>query len=185
MKRNIKEYDWIKWVKLPILNNHEINNIWQIRSLNYRNTWKIRILKSSKDKDWYLVISIRNKNKIKTYKVHRLVMLAFNWESFLQVNHINGIKNDNRLENLEYCTCKENQRHKFDILWYKWSAYWKFWKDNPKSIKVDQYNINWNFIKTWGSIINAGETLKIAKWSISKVCKGKAKTCWWFIWKYN
>lgn len=45
------------------------------------------------------------------YKVHRLVMLVFHGESHLHVNHINGLRGDNRLENLEYVTHAENVRH--------------------------------------------------------------------------
>ena len=46
--------------------------------------------------------------------VHRLVMKAFIGDNDLCVNHINGIKYDNRLENLEYCTTSENVKHAYD-----------------------------------------------------------------------
>lgn len=62
---------------------------------------------SSGYKSYGLVIDGRRQTK----RVHRLVMLAFHGPSPLDVNHKNGVKTDNRLENLEYCTKSENNRH--------------------------------------------------------------------------
>ena len=58
---------------------------------------------------------VNDEGKSKQVKFHRLVMFAFNGISDLHVNHINGIKTDNRLENLEYCTHSENMKHGFKI----------------------------------------------------------------------
>ena len=52
----------------------------------------------------------------RTFRVHRLVMMAFNpVENMdeLEVNHIDGNKKNNKLENLEWCTASENQIHAF------------------------------------------------------------------------
>mgnify|MGYP001473383431 CR=1 FL=1 len=54
----------------------------------------------------YVVLSVEQKKR--KIAVHRLVMKAFRGKSNLTVNHINEVKTDNRLENLEYCTQKEN-----------------------------------------------------------------------------
>lgn len=57
-------------------------------------------------------------NVRKKFKLHRLVMLAFEGECPIEkeVNHKNGIKTDNRLVNLEYCTQAENHFHAVHVL---------------------------------------------------------------------
>ncbi len=60
----------------------------------------------------YMAVSL---DKRKPARVHRLVAEHFleNPNSLSQVNHKNGIKSDNRLENLEWCTCSHNHKHAF------------------------------------------------------------------------
>lgn len=72
-----------------------------------------RILESQYGEYPFVVLS---KNNItKQYLVHRLVLTSFFGSGDgLQVNHKNGIKSDNRLENLEWCTAKENIRHAWE-----------------------------------------------------------------------
>lgn len=66
-------------------------------------------------KKGYITVSLSIDKKRKPYSVHRLVATAFisNCLSKGQVNHINGKKSDNRLENLEWVTSKENMQHAF------------------------------------------------------------------------
>lgn len=73
------------------------------------------ILKQQLDVDGYSIVKIKYDGKRRNVKVHRLVAKAFilNPLNKPQVNHINGVKTDNRVENLEWVTAKENVIHEF------------------------------------------------------------------------
>lgn len=74
-------------------------------------TYNPKIMKGIMDKYGYLKIDLNHH----LLAVHRLVCKCFFGDSNLEVNHINGDKTDNRLENLEYCTRSENQKHAFAV----------------------------------------------------------------------
>lgn len=181
------------WKTIPWYEKYEVSDKWNIRSLNYNWTWSIKILCKNKHKTWYGYIWIFNNGKRKTLYIHRLVLLAFKWPSKLHCNHKNWIKEDNRLENLEYCTSSENNLHKFRELWYKNHLHtnhpktrlWKFWKDNPSSKRITQFTMEWDKIETFDSLSEAGKATSIHISSISLCCLWKWKTAGGYKWQYT
>lgn len=92
---------------------YQISNLGRVKSLNYNNTGKEGLRELDDDKYGYKVINLYKNGKGKRYSVHRLVAIAFipNPNNLPQVNHINEIKNDNRVENLEWCTNEYNHNY--------------------------------------------------------------------------
>lgn len=86
------------------------NGMYSVSNLgNVRNEFKDIQLKPRNTGKGYMIVTLYKQGKPKHYKVHRLVMSAFVGESKLQVDHINGNRGDNRLENLRYCTPRQNK----------------------------------------------------------------------------
>ena len=92
------------------MKNYRIERDGKIYSLR-----KNRYLKPKENWDGYLRIQIWDKGKCSFVAIHRLVAQEYipNPENKPFVNHINGNKQDNRVENLEWCTQKENIQHAF------------------------------------------------------------------------
>ena len=116
------------WKKIEVNSNYEVSNLGRIKAIerkywNHKNksfSIKKEVIKkiSTNNTKGYCRVILSKDGKNKTYAVHRLVAQAFieNKLNKSQVNHINGIKTDNRVENLEWVTASENVIHSINVL---------------------------------------------------------------------
>jgi hypothetical protein len=100
------------WKDIPNYESeYQVSNLGRVKSLKFG---KEKVLNSNLISNGYCNVKLCKDGEKKDHTIHRLIMIAFVGESKLTVNHINGIKTDNRLENLEYCTQSENIQHAFE-----------------------------------------------------------------------
>ena len=144
------------------------------------------ILKQKVSQKGYLNISISFKSKKHTFRVHRLIAKSFisNPNNLSQVNHINGIKDDNRVENLEWCTNQENCIHAFKIGLRESPMKGKFGKYHNRSVAVVQKRKKGKFIKKFNSITEASAETFVNKGNIQSACCGRYNSAGGFKWSY-
>ena len=156
------------WRNIKQNSGYEISNYGRVKSLNYRNTNECRILKPYPNKKGYLQIRIGGK----MYRVHRLVAEAFipNTENKPYIDHINTIKDDNRVENLRWCTAEENINNPLTITHISNAQKGK--RIEKKLKPIIQYDKNGYMIKIWSCATDIENELNINRSNISKQCKG-------------
>ena len=165
-----------------------MEEIWKIFDKNYsisnygriKNNKTQRILKLKPNHKGYLKTNISVNGKLKTVFPHRLVAENFipNLNSFLQVNHINGHKEDNTIFNLEWTNPEGNIQHSWRIGLRKPS-------NNKPCFQLDN---NHNIINEFNSIIDASNYINKGRkgvTSIVRCCKGQRKSAYGYLWKYK
>lgn len=101
------------WITVDGYPNYRVNDDGLVQS-KARGEW--RDLKPGFDRYGYPRVDLYNNGRHSSKHIHQLVAKAFvdGYDESLQVNHINGDKNDNRASNLEWVTCGDNLRHAYN-----------------------------------------------------------------------
>lgn len=144
------------WLDTTVSIDYQISNKGRVRSksrLTYNGkgyfTSKEKIMRPNVLAKGYLQVSLTIDGKRKLMQVHRLVALAFipNPNNYPQVNHINCIKCDNCVENLEWCNNSQNQKHA-----YKTGLQVVTWKAGKPKKRIVQFTKDGTFVREWDSI---------------------------------
>lgn len=149
--------------------------IYQVSNFgNVKNIRTNKILKYGINDQNYEIVTLYKKTKKKNMRIHRLVAQAFipNPDNLPQINHKDGNKHNNRVDNLEWCTGSNNIKHAYinDL--------------NPNHRIVGQYDKNGNLINVFISTNEAGIITKISQRNIHSCASGKRKTAGNYIWKF-
>ncbi len=150
---------------------YQISNLGRCYSVR-----KNLILKSFDNGHGYLFYSLHKGKKMQQFYVHRLISLHFilNQDNKKFVNHINGIKSDNRMENLEWCTGSENLLHSYKTLKLIRKDIGSHLKNNYK--KVILSDNDGNIINRFESLREASVMLNINYTNLSQYINGSRKT---------
>lgn len=166
------------WKDIP---NYE--GLYQASNLGkIKNKKTNKVLAKRYDHSGYLSVLLYKRGKYETKKVHRIIAKIFipNPKNKPQVNHINGKKDDNNINNLEWVTCQENIIHSYKTGIKTNPKYEK----HPEAKKVCQYDLQGNLIKIYGSISQARDENNFNSSHIVACCKNKQKTSNGYIWRY-
>jgi hypothetical protein len=142
---------------------------------NVMNTSTGRLLKPALKRSGYYQVVLQHNKKVKHYVVHRLVALAFieNPENKEQVNHVDGVKTNNNLTNLEWATRSENQIHAINMGLAGAKQTEILVKFNSQ--EVIQYDLIGNVISWFSSAAEASRNSDMLADTILKQCRAEAK----------
>lgn len=185
------------WKDIEDYPNYQISNFGRVKSKErYVNTIggakrkiKDKIIKPTLDSRGYYVVSLYNeKGKSNPKSIHRLVCETFleNKNNYPVINHINVIKIDNRLENLEFCTQSHNIKEAYRLGLEKPNKtnLGKFGIKNKKARKIKQIDINTNeIINVFYGVCEAGRKTGINYRNIDLCLKNKRNYAGGYKWE--
>lgn len=172
---------------------YEISSNGNVRSLDRKTKSRTafgQTIKPAIQNSGYLFVSLHKSGASKNFLIHRLVATAFisNNANKKYVNHINGVKTDNQVKNLEWCTFSENIQHSYDNGARKISAKHisrlRKFNTESKSIPVSQFTKDGRFVASFKSAAEASAATGFDYTGIRKCANGKLATCGKHVWKH-
>jgi hypothetical protein len=161
---------------------YEVSNCGRVRSLDrkvqYRDEVRKksgRVLKENTINGGYKQVTLQKDGKRKSVLVHRLVAEMFieNFSGLPQVNHKDGDKTNNSVENLEWCSAKENMIHSVKN------------RIRTDCKLVEQISLEGKLLTTFDSLHEAERKTGVHRQRISDCCKAKLKSAGGYIWRYQ
>lgn len=164
---------------------YQVSSYGRIKSLRYRHSSKVRIMKQQIVKGPYYTVEFNYKRKRDIRYVHRIVAKAFpeicgDYFEGAECNHKDENGLNNNASNLEWVTSKYNNNYGTRL---KRSLETKR-INGKRNIPVNQLDLDGNFIKTWASATIAAEQLGVGQGHISSCLTGKRQTAYGFKWEY-
>ena len=148
---------------------YQVSNLGRIR--------RVEILNEFTHYRGYKYVNLTKDKQTKHKYIHRLIAEAFieNPNNLETVNHINEVKDDNRISNLEWMSYFDNNHHGTVIQR----------RSITRGKKVLQYSLNGEFIKEWNSAREIERTLGYSNVGINQCCRKIIKKSKGFIWKFK
>jgi hypothetical protein len=161
--------------------DYVVNKLGEVISLKSRHPKKLKL---ATDRYGYLYCTLYKQGKPFKKKVHRLVAKTFipNPNGLPMINHKNEIKDDNKVENLEWCTNKYNQRYG-SAREKNRNSQDRVMLSKMLGAPVEQYTLDGRFVKRYHSMREASRRLNICHKGISLCCKGVYRQSGGYVWK--
>ena len=176
----MKDVKWHEW----LYSITEDGMVWAYPKWK-RNTKGMFLKPAINHKGYKYVVLCDNAKRIgKT--IHSLVAESYipNPENKPQVNHINWIKKDNRVENLEWCTVSENIQHAIHVIWTMQTKVHRENASKRYSKPVMQLTKEGLLCRIYKSLTEAHKITGLSIWNLSSTISGKQKTCGGYYWKF-
>ena len=145
---------------------YQVSDYGAVRSLDYQGKKRIKYLRNTKTPKGYECICLFRDGKHRNFRVHRLVWEAFNGKipEGYEIDHINTVRDDNRLDNLRVVTPKENRNNSITAARHREAC-------NKPILQLDK--VTGKVIHEWKGQRDIERELGINQSSISQCCLGK------------